>query len=198
MTPPVFIAIYFTGFIVASAIRLVYTREYRDRVRREGKRPRVDTPLVYLPALGFFIIPMVYVLTPLLTFADYTLPFCAGLAGTAVYVLALWLLWRSHADLGRNFSPVIEVVEGQQLVTDGVYRRIRHPMYTAHLLWGLAQPLLLWNWVVGFALLATVIPLILVRVPDEERVMREQFGRDYEEYMAKTGRLLPARGKKSG
>jgi protein-S-isoprenylcysteine O-methyltransferase Ste14 len=191
MTPPLFIATYFTGFIVASAIRLVYTREYRDRVRREGKRPKVDTPLVYLPALGFFVIPLVYVLTPLLTFADYTLPFGAGLAGTAVYALALWLLWRSHADLGRNFSPVIEVVEGQQLVTDGVYRRIRHPMYTAHLLWGLAQPFLLWNWVAGFALLATIIPLMLVRVPAEERVMQEQFGRTYDEYMETTGRLFP-------
>jgi protein-S-isoprenylcysteine O-methyltransferase Ste14 len=191
MTPPLFIAIYFTGFIVASAIRLVYTREYRDRVRREGKRPKVDTPLVYLPALGFFIVPLLYVLTPLLTFADYTLPFGAGLAGTAVFALALWLLWRSHADLGRNFSPVIEVVEGQQLVTDGVYHRIRHPMYTAHLLWGLAQPLLLWNWVAGFALLATIIPLMLVRVPAEERVMQEQFGRTYEEYMGTTGRLFP-------
>jgi protein-S-isoprenylcysteine O-methyltransferase Ste14 len=191
MTPPLFIAIYFTGFIVASAIRLVYTREYRDRVRREGKRPKVDTPLVYLPALGFFIVPLLYVLTPLLTFADYTLPFGAGLAGTAVVALALWLLWRSHADLGRNFSPVIEVVEGQQLVTDGVYHRIRHPMYTAHLLWGLAQPLLLWNWVAGFALLATIIPLMLVRVPAEERVMQEQFGRTYGEYMGTTGRLFP-------
>jgi protein-S-isoprenylcysteine O-methyltransferase Ste14 len=191
MTPPLFIAIYFTGFIVASAIRIVYTREYRDRVRREGKRPKVDTPLVYLPALGFFIIPLVYVLTPLLFFADYNLPFGAGLAGTAIYILALWLLWRSHADLGRNFSPVIEVVEGQQLVTDGVYRRIRHPMYTAHLLWGLAQPLLLWNWVAGFALLATIIPLMLVRVPAEERVMQEQFGRDYEKYMGTTGGLFP-------
>jgi len=191
MTPPPFIAIYFTGFIVASAIRLVYTRDYRERVRQEGKRPRVDTPLVYLPALGFCIIPLVYVLTPLLTFADYTLPSGAGLAGTAVFALALWLLWRSHADLGRNFSPVIEVVEGQQLVTDGVYHRIRHPMYTAHLLWGLAQPLLLWNWVAGFALLATIIPLMLVRVPAEERVMQEQFGRTYDEYMETTGRLFP-------
>jgi protein-S-isoprenylcysteine O-methyltransferase Ste14 len=191
MTPPLFIAIYFTGFIVASAIRLVYTREYRDRVRREGKRPKVDTPLVYLPALGFFIVPLLYVLTPLLTFADYTLPFGAGLAGTAVFALALWLLWRSHADLGRNFSPVIEVVEGQQLVTDGVYRRIRHPMYTAHLLWGLAQPLLLWNWVAGFALLATIIPLVMVRVPAEEQVMQEQFAGTYEEYMGTTGGLFP-------
>jgi len=198
MTPPVFLIVYFSGFIVASAVRLIYTREYRDRVRKEGKRPRVDTPLVYLPALGFFIIPLVYVLTPLLSFADYTLQFAAGLAGTAVYVLALWLLWRSHADLGRYFSPVVEVIEGQRLVTNGIYRRIRHPMYTAHLLWGLAQPLLLWNWVAGFALLATVLPLMLVRIPAEERVMRDQFGRDYVEYMARTGRLLPAREKKSG
>ncbi|NYT20464.1 MAG: isoprenylcysteine carboxylmethyltransferase family protein [Methanomicrobiales archaeon] len=194
MTPPVFIVAYFTGFIVASAIRLVYSREYRRRIRKEGKRPTPDTPLVYLPALGFFIVPLIFVLTPILSFADYALPFWAGLAGTGIFALAIWLLWRSHADLGRYFSPVIEVVEGQRLVTDGVYRRIRHPMYTAHLLWGVSQPLLLWNWVAGFALLATFVPFIVVRMPAEERAMRQQFGGEYETYEARTGRLLPRFG----
>lgn len=191
MIPPVFVAVYFAGLMVASGIRLLYTRIYRERVRREGKRPKPDTPLVYLPALGFFVIPLVYVLTTLLSFADYTLPVGAGLAGTAVFALALWLLWRSHADLGRSFSPIIEVVAGQQLVTDGIYRRMRHPMYSAHLVWGFAQPLLLWNWVAGFSLLATLIPLLLVRIPAEERMMHEQFGRAYDDYMARTGRLFP-------
>lgn len=198
MTPPIFIAIYFFGLLIASGIRLVYTREYRERIREAGKRPKPDTPLIYLPALGFLIVPLVYVLTPLLSFADYTLSSKAGMAGTAVYALALWLLWRSHADLGRSFSPIVEVVEGQRLVTDGVYRRIRHPMYTAHLLWGVAQPLLLWNGVAGFALLATLIPLILVRIPAEEREMREHFGREYDEYLARTGRLLPRFGEHGG
>jgi protein-S-isoprenylcysteine O-methyltransferase Ste14 len=113
------------------------------------------------------------------------------MTGIGVYAFALWLLWRSHADLGMNFSPVVEVLEGQRLVTDGVYRGIPHPMYTAHLLWGLAQPFLIWNWVAGFFLLATLIPLLLVRIPAEERAMRDRFGDAYDAYREKTGTLFP-------
>jgi protein-S-isoprenylcysteine O-methyltransferase Ste14 len=40
--------------------------------------------------------------------------------------LAVWLFWRSHADLGRNWSPSLELREGHELVTEGVYRYVRH------------------------------------------------------------------------
>ncbi len=46
-------------------------------------------------------------------------------------VAALWLFWRSHADLGRNWSQAFELRKGHELITHGVYRVVRHPMYAA-------------------------------------------------------------------
>jgi len=77
------------------------------------------------------------------------------------------------------------------LVTSGVYRHIRHPMYAAHLLWAIAQALLLSNWLAGWALLVTFVPLYLVRAPREEHMMLEHFGEEYREYMSRTGGLIP-------
>jgi len=57
----------------------------------------------------------------------------------------------THRALGRNWSVSLDVREGHQLITDGIYRRIRHPMYSAFWLWALAQALVLPNWVAGFA-----------------------------------------------
>lgn len=48
------------------------------------------------------LIPLIYMLAHWLDFADYDLPAWAGWIGAATFVIALWLLWRSHADLGRN------------------------------------------------------------------------------------------------
>ncbi len=189
--PAVFIAIYVLGVLVGSTIRWYYTRAYRKHIREEGKRPKVDTRLVYLPFLGMVGLPTVYILTSLLSVADYTLPLWAGWAGTAMYAGAFVLLWRSHADLDRAFSPITEITPGQQLVTEGVYRFIRHPMYAAHLLWALAQPLLLWNWVAGFSMLITFLPLYLVRVPREEAMMEAAFGDKYRVYSRQTGRIIP-------
>jgi protein-S-isoprenylcysteine O-methyltransferase Ste14 len=52
-----------------------------------------------------------------------------GSIGTALLGAAIWLFWRSHRDLGKNWSPSLEISAQQTLITHGVYRTIRHPMY---------------------------------------------------------------------
>ncbi len=110
---------------------------------------------------------------------------------------ALWLFWRSHADLGLNWSVTLEIRKEHQLITNGVYRSIRHPMYAAIWLFSLAQALLLANWLAGPAALVTFAPMYLLRTPREERMMCEIFGQEYRDYMARTGRLFPRLTPKS-
>jgi len=138
-----------------------------------------------------FIIPLLYVLTSWLDFADYQLPMWAGWVGVAIFAASAWLLWRSHADLGLNWLPTPDIREGHTLVTDGVFRYIRHPMYAAHWLWAIAQPLLLHNWIAGLSMAASMLPLYLVRVRQEEEMMLEHFGEEYRLYMGRTGRVIP-------
>ena len=64
-------------------------------------------------------------------------------------------------------------------------------MYSAHWLWGIAQALLVYNWISGLASLAIFIPLYLLRVPREEKVMLNEFGDEYRQYMRRTGRVTP-------
>jgi len=73
----------------------------------------------------------------------------------------------------------------------GVYRKIRHPMYTAHFLWSIAQILLLQNWIAGWGFLVSFLPLYWVRIKEEEQMMWDEFGDSYRSYMRKTGRLFP-------
>jgi len=106
----------------------------------------------------------------------------------------VWLFWRSHGDLGRNWSPSLQLREGHELVTGGVYRSIRHPMYASMWLWGVAQALLLQNWIAGWAGLVSFVPLYLLRVPREERMMLDEFGEEYRSYMNRTGCIIPRLG----
>ena len=79
----------------------------------------------------------------------------------------------------------------EQTEDGGVYRFVRHPMYAAHLLWAVAQVLLIPNWITGPAMLVFFVPMYLVRVPREERMMLEHFGDAYRRYRARTGAVLP-------
>jgi protein-S-isoprenylcysteine O-methyltransferase Ste14 len=113
------------------------------------------------------------------------------MVGILTLIFGLWLLHRSHADLGANWSNTLEVRERHALITHGVYRRIRHPMYAALLAHGLGQALLVPNWIAGPSFLLPFAILFGVRVGSEERMMRDEFGRGYQEYITRTDRLLP-------
>ena len=103
-----------------------------------------------------------------------------------------WLLFKSHKDLHKNWSPNIEILEKQTLVTTGVYGLIRHPMYAAHLLWGIGQVFLLSNWFAGLSLLLPAIILCLYRIPREEKLLIQSFGKSYLNYCSKTNKLIPS------
>ena len=186
----IFEIIFLAGFVVGSVIRKVYTFRCRGNKAANKRKSAVDIILISAGGVGLAA-PLFYLFSPWLDFANYDLPGWLGWVGTVAFAGALLLLWRSHADLGRNWSAILQIRQEHTLITNGVYRYIRHPMYAAHLLWAIAQGLLLENWLAGWILLVTFIPMYLVRVPEEEKMMLEQFGQQYRLYISRTGGIIP-------
>jgi protein-S-isoprenylcysteine O-methyltransferase Ste14 len=191
MTPIVAKAIWILGVLGWFVIRYPHGR----RARRTLKRRRIDRGreliLLAISATGLGILPSIYVLTNAPAFANYALRPWQAWLGAVVFVVALWLFHRTHKDLGRNWSVTLEVRDQHALVTNGVYSRVRHPMYSAFWLWAVAQALLLPNWIAGPAGLIGFGTLFFLRVGREEALMTETFGDDYRRYMARTSRILP-------
>ena len=142
-------------------------------------------------AIGLSLFPLVYLVTGFPAFADHAFRAWMGWAGAIVEVLFVWLFFESHRALGRNWSIALEIRHSHRLVTDGLYRYVRHPMYTSFWLWAIAQALLIPNWIAGFAGLAGVAGLYFSRVGKEERLMEQAFGEQYRAYCATTGRVVP-------
>jgi protein-S-isoprenylcysteine O-methyltransferase Ste14 len=187
--------IYFTGIVAEIILRLPYERQRRQIPKIDQRVTRTERGLLGLLAVAMFFLPVIDSLTPWLRFANYRWSAAtkarAGWLGTILLGAAVWLFWRAHRDLGRNWSPSLEIGADQMLVTEGVYRSIRHPMYASQLLWGLGQALLLPNWIAGLAGLGSFLLLYWVRVPQEERMLLDHFGDAYRAYMARTGRIVP-------
>ena len=138
-----------------------------------------------------FFVPIVWVASPWLAPADYPLRPVPFLVGILCFVLGLGLFARSHTDLGTNWSITLEVRESHQLVTRGVYRRVRHPMYLALLLYSSGLLLVIPNWIAGPSYGVAMILVVAFRLGAEERMMLDHFGQEYEAYMARTKRLIP-------
>jgi protein-S-isoprenylcysteine O-methyltransferase Ste14 len=183
-------ALVLVGIIATAAIRAPHGRRSGKVTVVESRKSRAEVTLLALMWIAVMILPLVSIVTPVLSFADYPLRVVPWFLGTVCLGFGLWLFYRSHADLGTNWSLSLEIREGHKLVTNGVYEHIRHPMYTAILLNAVAQALLLPNWLAGPSCLVAFLLMLTFRLGREEQMMRERFGDDYVAYAARTKRLI--------
>jgi protein-S-isoprenylcysteine O-methyltransferase Ste14 len=191
MTPLVAKVIWVVGVVGWFIIRYPHDRRSRRTPKRRGSDGARESVLMAISATGLGILPAVYVFGNAPAFANYAFRPWQAWLGAAAFAAALWLFYRTHKDLGRNWSVTLEVREQHTLVTSGVYARVRHPMYSAFWLWAIAQALLLPNWIGGPAGLVGFGALFFLRVGREEALMIETFGEEYRRYMARTARVLP-------
>jgi len=191
---PPFLAkiIFIVGYWTANfAIRTPHIKTHRKTPVRSNRDTSWDKACLITVAICGFIVPLFYVFTPLLAFADYRIPTLIGLAGVVILALGDWIFWKAHRDLAENWSPTLQIRENHRLITFGIYGRIRHPMYLSIWLLVIAQAMILPNYVAGFSGLLPFATLYFTRIANEERMMADQFGADYEQYRKVTGRIFP-------
>ena len=183
--------IWFAGLVAWYIIRHPFERRARKVATIRSFFGGREWGLLAVAFAGLWIVPGVYALTGFPRVLDRPVIPSIAYLGVAVLCGALALFYRSHLDLGRNWSISLEIRNEHRLVRTGVYRLIRHPMYSSFFLLALAQLLLLPNWLAGASGLVGVGLLYAFRIQQEERMMLERFGADYRDYMASTRRLMP-------
>lgn len=176
--------------IVLIAIRAPHGQRSRSMKVARSARGAVENVLLSLAMLSFFV-PLVWAFSRVFAFAEFELRLAPFSVGLACYALGLWLFQRSHADLGTNWSITLEVREQHTLVTHGVYSHLRHPMYTALLLFAAGQWLVVPNWIVAPSYFVALFLIVVFRIVPEERLMLDRFGDEYRAYAARSKRLIP-------
>ena len=183
-----FIWVYWACFISASLIRAIHRRRHFKPL---PKIDRKELPGMLLSFLGMAIFPLLYTLTDWLAAANYTLHPAMGTLGAIVMFLSVAIIAKAHKDLGSQWTHTPKQVDHPELINRGIYASIRHPMYSAHFLWGISQALLLWNWIAGFGFLIGFGVFCPLRLKLEEANLRQAFGQSYDQYAANTPRFVP-------
>ena len=200
MNSAIFAYCYLTCALGAYLLRIpslklnAQAQKPEERMSQKQRMQQEGTLLSFLMIFWFLaaqVLPILYLMTNWFARFDFRLPDVFYYAGLVIFGAALWLLRRAHNDLARSWSAVVQIKRDQQLVTEGIYRCIRHPIYSAHLLWGLAQVLLIHNWLCGFAGFALIVLIMVLRIPREEKLLLSQYGEAYRSYMQSTGALIP-------
>lgn len=187
----------FQGALVLSMVAFLAIRAYYRRktgtlrldvsASRDSRRMRIFLLVLGVLFVGLFV----WLINPAwMSWAALPLPEWLRWVGAGVVVIALALLIWAHQTLSASFSGNLEIREQHKLITTGPYQWIRHPIYTAIMLWALGLALITANWFVACLPIAFAV-FFWLRVPLEEKMMLEGFGNEYGEYLKRTARFLP-------
>ena len=205
MTLEIFFKIAFFAVLFSFAyVMTAYTR--KAKARKEDTATRVqmheeyEVPLLLrlrqIFGIPFYLGILVWTFAPkFMEWSVLALPVWARWAGLAVGLLSVFLNAWSHRTLserlGEDFDPVLRLHKVPALVKEGPYAKMRHPIYLAFLMMQISVLLLTSNWFIGFCGIAIIVSVIAIRIPEEEKLLIEQFGDEYRDYMKTTGTLLP-------
>lgn len=185
-------------FIAFLGIRAYYgkkspwTKQTREERMEDLKREGRGSAFVLLGLWLFYMlwIFLYFVVPSLIWWSFFAVSLEWQLLGVVLSILSVpYIMW-SHRTLGANFTATIATKEKQSLVKDGPYARVRHPIYSAHTIFNSGVVLLAMNWVF-LILLVIGIPYSYRRMFNEEEIMIERFGEEYQTYMGQTGRIFP-------
>jgi len=158
----------------------------------ERKRARASIPGVVLQGVAYLIVWCIHrpLFSPLTSFSQ-PVEIVIAVGTVAVACLSVGIVMAAVRTLGKEWSITARTLEGHQLATQGPYRFVRHPIYTGMLGMLLATGLAYTYW--SSLLTAIVVFFVgtIIRVRSEERLLREQFGREFEVYADRVPAMLP-------
>lgn len=163
------LGILFVPMFIAGLVMLRFSPELL-RKRLQAREEEMEQRLVL--ALSALMFLAMFVLAGLdFRFGWSRLPAWLIWAAAALFLLG-YLLYAEVLRENAYLSRTVEVQEGQKLIDSGLYGIVRHPMYSATLLLFLSMPLVLGS-LPAFAVMLCYIPILVLRIRNEEKVLAE-------------------------
>ena len=111
--------------------------------------------------------------------------------GLILILIGILLRFTVVAALGKFFTVNVTIRPDHKLKTDGLYKYVRHPSYSASIISFVGYGISLNNWLSLILVTASVLTAFMIRMRIEEKTMVGHFGDAYLAYMKKTKMLIP-------
>lgn len=191
-----------TIFRMAAAVVLLtgmgisfYFRIKADKATGEKISRNVDGSVmmnvIRIGGLILWLSPFVYLINPAwMAWSKVSLPEGVRWLGVGIGVVGVFGIYWLFSSIGSGITPTSATRKEHTLVTTGIYRYIRHPLYTFGASMFVSFGMMADNWFIALLGILTFIAMA-IRTPKEEANLVEKFGDEYRAYMQRTGRFLP-------
>jgi protein-S-isoprenylcysteine O-methyltransferase Ste14 len=161
---------------------------------QEAKRDRTSLIGLFLQAIAYFSVgfyPLQQRQFSPVTFGSRALEWGLAVLTVAIALASVWLVNAAARRLGKQWALAARLVEGHTLIQDGPYRFVRNPIYTGMFGMLLATGLAAGRWIPLLVAIVLFTAGTYIRIRSEERLLRQAFGSEFEEYARNVPALIP-------
>ena len=161
---------------------------------REAKRDRTSLIGLFLQAVAYFSVgfyPLQQRQFSPVTFGSRAPEWGLAVLTVAIALASVWLVNAAARRLGKQWALAARLVEGHTLIQDGPYRFVRNPIYTGMFGMLLATGLAAGRWIPLLVAIVLFTAGTYIRIRSEERLLRQAFGSEFEDYARKVPALIP-------
>jgi protein-S-isoprenylcysteine O-methyltransferase Ste14 len=179
------------GFVIFSAIFLLVAKPSRDKTRKADPRSVIA---IFIQALAFAIAWTIVrkPFTPFLPI-DWRAQYFVAAIIVLLVLASLIFVTAAVRTLGKQWSLQARVLEHHELIRRGPYRIVRHPIYTGMFGMLIVSSLAHGHWL-GLVIASIVYCLgTVMRIRSEEKLLREQFDSQYDDYAREVPAFIPIR-----
>ncbi|RIK30294.1 MAG: hypothetical protein DCC56_08135 [Anaerolineae bacterium] len=187
--------------ILAAAILLtgmgisIYFRRKADKESGEKISRKVDgnamMAFIRIGGLILWLSPFVYLINPQwMAWSKVGLSDSIRWLGVGIGILCVFGIYWLFSSIGSGITPTSATRKEHKLVTRGIYKHIRHPLYTIGSTFIISFGMIADSWFIAVLGALTFVGMA-IRTPKEEANLIEKFGDDYRDYMKRTGKFLP-------
>ncbi|MEK6754120.1 MAG: isoprenylcysteine carboxylmethyltransferase family protein [Chloroflexota bacterium] len=187
--------ILFSGIGISSYFRRKADKDSGEKISRNVDGSAMIN-VIKFGGLILWLSPLVYLINPpWMAWSKVGLPEWLRWLGVGVGILCVFLIYWLFRSIGSSITPTSATRKEHKLVTNGIYRYVRHPLYTIGSSFIISFGLMADNWFIAVLGILAFIAMA-IRTPKEEANLIEKFGDEYHEYMKRTGRFLPKAGSR--
>jgi len=161
---------------------------------QEAKRDRTSLVGLFLQAIAYFSVgffPLQQRQFSPVTSGSRVAEWGLAALTVAIAIASVWLVNAAARRLGKQWALAARLVEGHTLIQDGPYRFVRNPIYTGMFGMLLATGLAAGRWIPLLVAIVLFAAGTYIRIRSEERLLRQAFGSEFEEYARNVPALIP-------
>jgi len=186
---PISLYAFEIGWVAFGAIFIFRKKCSPDKTRKSDRASIVGIVVQTLSLPCVWMMPRQHQATILPL--SFWFQFLSTILVVAVVIVSLWIMAAALRVLGKQWSLQARVLENHNLVREGPYRFVRHPIYTG-MLGMIVAGGLAWSHWIGFLVAVALFAIgTAIRVRSEEKLLREQFGEEFDDYKRSVPAVIP-------